>query len=95
MSKTYDIPEIHALIIGHESDAMPILDAGYFGPFESVEDAQKYARAWREKNNLPSASIVPTAEENEEWTDKGYTFAIFQLTTDEHVERIANPSKEV
>lgn len=75
---------MYIFVINHESDEEPIFDASYHGPFESAEDAQKYAQAWRREHNLPHDNINPTAEENELWADEGWTFAIFELNDRRH-----------
>lgn len=84
MTQTYDLPEPHVLVIGHTEHTVPLLDQAIHGPFESAEQAQEYARWWREKHGVPGhANRVPTAEENEAWTWAGYTFAIFQPTRED------------
>jgi hypothetical protein len=71
------------LLIGHYSQSEPLLDAGAHGPFATVESAHEYARAWRERKGLPHGNAVPTAEENEAWTEAGWTFGIFPLRVEE------------
>jgi hypothetical protein len=69
----------YVLVIGHQTDALPLLDAGYYGPFDAVETAQRYAQDWRRVGALPCGNLLPTPEENEAWTDLGFTFGIFEL----------------
>lgn len=47
------------------------------GPFETIEEGQAYARAWREQNDIPGhENDLPTEEENEAWTEAGWFFGI-------------------
>lgn len=90
MSTSYDSPLVTidgetapnpcALVVGHDSDAEPLLDAGFHGPFLTVREAQEYARSYREQRNIPGhENVEPTAEENDAWTALGWTFGIFVL----------------
>lgn len=48
-----------------------------FGPFDTVEEAQAFAEDFREANDLPREA---TAENNEEWSNAGWYFGIFDLS---------------
>lgn len=90
MTQCYDNPHVIingeyaaepcALVVSGDDLTDPVLDAGYHGPFTSTREAQKYARAFRERHGIPGhANVEPTAEENEAWTAAGWTFGIFAL----------------
>lgn len=50
------------------------------GPFDSVYDAQVYAREYRKRSGIPGhENVQPTSDENEAWTEAGWTFAIQEL----------------
>lgn len=63
---------MYVLLIDHTEDYGP---PDVHGPFDSVEEAQSYAMSWREANGLP---VEATPENNDEWTDAGWYFGIFQ-----------------
>lgn len=48
-----------------------------FGPFATVEEAQVFAEDFREANGLPREA---TEANNEEWTEAGWYFGIFELS---------------
>lgn len=75
--------DAYVLVIGAPNITEPILDAIFKGPFTSIREAQKFARAWRQANNVPGhENIEPTPAENEAWTNAGWTFGIFGLDTE-------------
>jgi hypothetical protein len=53
------------------------------GPFETVREAQEYARAYREQEDIPGhENVEPTANENEAWTQAEWYFAIVEPRRD-------------
>jgi len=46
-----------------------------FGPFDTVKEAQDFAEDFREANGLPREA---TPDNNEEWTNAGWYFGIFE-----------------
>lgn len=47
------------------------------GPFDTIEEAQEYGRDYRLLNDIPGgANVLPTEEENEAWTEAGWTFTV-------------------
>lgn len=84
MTETYDVGGF-VLVVSHERDAEPVLDAAYFGPFESMDEAQVFARLYREHESIPGhENVKPTTEENEAWSKDGWTFGIFEINTNLH-----------
>lgn len=90
MTQCYDSPHVIIdgeyaeepciLVMGTDDAAVPLLDAGYHGPFVNKREAQEYARDFRKRQGIPGhKNIEPTAEENEAWTEAGWTFGIFTL----------------
>jgi hypothetical protein len=65
---------MYVLLVDHTDDYDP---AEVHGPFESVTEAQKYAKDYRSMQRLPKEA---TPENNEEWTDLGWYFGIFEPT---------------
>jgi hypothetical protein len=66
--------KVHILVIDRTDDYGP---PDLHGPFESITEAQGYAAKWRSLNNLP---VEATPENNEEWTNAGWYFGIFEPT---------------
>lgn len=68
---------MHILVMQHTDD-IPLVDPpGLHGPFDSVREAQVYARDFREAHGIPGhENVEPTAAENEAWTEEGWYFAI-------------------
>jgi hypothetical protein len=63
---------MHILMIDTESDyEVPDLH----GPFDTLLEAQQYAERWRARQGLP---IEATPENNDEWTEAGWYFGIFE-----------------
>jgi hypothetical protein len=82
VSTAYDEPrpqDKHVLLVANDGDGAPILDAGIYGPFSTVVQAQAFAEQFRERHGLP---IEATPENNEAWTNDGWTFAIKPLSLD-------------
>lgn len=78
MTQTYDEPECHILVIATTDEHITVAPPNLHGPFESLHDAQVYARDWREAHDIPGhENVQPTSEENEAWTDAGWYFGIF------------------
>lgn len=63
------------LLVDHDSFEYDIPPVSVFGPFDTVEEAQRFAEDFREENNLPREA---TAENNEIWTGAGWMFAIVE-----------------
>lgn len=82
MTQSYDIEETHILVICDINEHISVAPPNLHGPFESVYEAQEYARAWREAHDIPGhENVEPTSEENEAWTEAGWYFGIFTPIT--------------
>lgn len=78
MTQSYDIEEIQILVICDINEHITVAPPSLHGPFESVLEAQTYARDFREAHDIPGhENVEPTSEENEAWTDAGWYFGIF------------------
>lgn len=72
----------YILVIAAPDITDPVLDAIHKGPFTSIRESQEFAREWREAYGVPGhTNVVPTAEENEAWSNEGWVFGIFKLDT--------------
>jgi len=65
---------MYVLLIDHEDDYDP---PAVHGPFDTLVEGQEYAERWRAQNGLP---IEATQENNEDWTNLGWYFGLFQPT---------------
>lgn len=71
---------VYMFVASYADDTDPTLDAGYYGPYASVEQAQEAARTFREERGIPGhENAQPTPEENEAWTNEGWTFGVMPL----------------
>jgi hypothetical protein len=74
--KEGDTFEQHYLIVQHADEVM-VGPPDLYGPFPTLHQAQVFARDFRKRRGIPGASnSVPSAAENDAWTDAGWYFAI-------------------
>ena len=71
--------EVHVALFTEPRSERGVISELDGAAFWTVREAQEYLRDIREKNGLPCANVEPTSEENEEWIEREWEFAIITL----------------